>query len=385
MNRWLKACRHAIHCLCRTRGGILFLFVQGPLSAQNQQAISRWRLEGYLETYFAHDVPAGPQRRPAFYSSYTDLDRPVVNLLCWKGAYERKRWAIHGAVMQGSYCRENLASEPAPLRHLNEAFVQWRSDKEGTLRVQAGVFPSHIGAETARGLDGYTLTRSLQADNSPYYESGLRVDYRPQGKHWALALLVLNGWQRIRVSASFRAPAAGHSFQYERGRWRVQSNSFAGPADPAQPQVWRLFHNLIVEWQAHSLWKFLLVADGGLSTGPNRAWWISPALMARSQVTENLHCALRAELFMDPLGAMLRTPSELPCNVKGLSLNADWQVRPHILLRAEGRWLHSVRPVFGPQENPFCNALGLTAAIIVYLKEEFPSFPKRNYSPHSGR
>ncbi|MCX7768890.1 MAG: porin [Flavobacteriales bacterium] len=386
MNKWLKACRHSIQCLGRTKGFVvLFFLIQGLFPVQSQQSINHWRLEGYLETYFAHDAPARPQRRPAFYSSFTDLDRLAVNLLSWKVAYERKRWAIHGAVMQGSYCRENLASEPALLRHLNEAFVQWRRDDKGTLAVQAGVIPSHIGAETARGLDGYTLTRSLQADNSPYYESGLRIDYRPSGKHWAVAFLVLNGWQRIRVSRSFRVPAVGHAFQFGRGLWRIQSNSFVGPADPEQPHVWRLFHNLIVEWQAKSRWTFLAVADGGISQGSIKAWWVSPTLMVRRQLTESLSCTLRGELFMDPQGVVLRTPSALPGNVKGISFNADWHIWSHLLLRAEARWLHSVRPVFGPQENPSFTTLGITGAIILHFKEDFLASPNQKKSWLFGR
>jgi hypothetical protein len=42
--------------------------------------------------------------------------------------------------------------------------------------------PSHIGFESAIGKDCATLTRSILADNSPYYEAGVKIDITSKTK-----------------------------------------------------------------------------------------------------------------------------------------------------------------------------------------------------------
>ena len=83
-------------------------------------------------------------------------------------------------------------------------------------RITAGIFTSHIGFESAVSKDCWTLTRSILADNSPYYESGARLTYTSNNNKWLISALALNGWQRIQrpagnslMSAAFsRASAA---------------------------------------------------------------------------------------------------------------------------------------------------------------------------------
>ena len=61
--------------------------------------------------------------------------------------------------------------------------------------------------ETALGYDCINLTRSIQADNSPYYERGLRLSYETKNKNWYIALMTLNGWQKIDNSNIFNEAA----------------------------------------------------------------------------------------------------------------------------------------------------------------------------------
>lgn len=57
--------------------------------------------------------------------------------------------------------------------------------------------PSHIGFESAIGKDCWNLTRSILADNSPYYETGIKLGYTSKNEKLYLAGMYLNGWQRI--------------------------------------------------------------------------------------------------------------------------------------------------------------------------------------------
>jgi hypothetical protein len=53
------------------------------------------------------------------------------------------------------------------------------------LWIDAGIMPSHIGFESAIGKDCATLTWSILADNSPYYEAGVKIDIT-QKRKWYL-------------------------------------------------------------------------------------------------------------------------------------------------------------------------------------------------------
>ena len=64
------------------------------------------------------------------------------------------------------------------------------------LWIDAGIFASHIGYESTLNYENWTLTHSIIAHNSPFYESGVKVTYTTE--EWLFSFLVLNGWQVIK-------------------------------------------------------------------------------------------------------------------------------------------------------------------------------------------
>ena len=75
--------------------------------------------------------------------------------------------------------------------------------------------PSHIGWEGAVSKDDWTLTRSVAADNSPYFESGVKIGYTSKNEQWYLSALILNGWQRIHRVDGNSTPAFGTQITYK--------------------------------------------------------------------------------------------------------------------------------------------------------------------------
>jgi hypothetical protein len=76
-------------------------------------------------------------------------------------------------------------------------------------------FASHIGFESAIGKDCWNLTRSILADNSPYYESGAKLSYTSKNEKWFISGLILNGWQRIQRVEGNNLPAFGHQLTFK--------------------------------------------------------------------------------------------------------------------------------------------------------------------------
>lgn len=60
--------------------------------------------------------------------------------------------------------------------------------------------PSHLGFESAVGIDCWNLTRSILAENSPYYETGIKLNYTNKKQDLYIAFHLLNGWQKIAIT-----------------------------------------------------------------------------------------------------------------------------------------------------------------------------------------
>src|SRR6185295_5898902 len=124
-----------------------------------------------------------------------------VNLGLLKASYNTDWIRGNIALATGTYMNANYAAEPGVLKNIYEANAGVRISKSKNLWIDIGIMPSHIGFESARSYDCWNLTRSIIADNTPYYESGAKVTYTSDNNKWMVSALALNGWQRIqRVS-----------------------------------------------------------------------------------------------------------------------------------------------------------------------------------------
>jgi hypothetical protein len=120
-----------------------------------------------------------------------------LNLGFIKAGCNAERMRANLAIGVGTYMNANYAAEPSTLRFLYEANVGYKLSSKKNLWFDIGIMSSHIGFESAMSSACWTLTRSMMADNSPYYESGAKISYTSENEKWQFAALALNGWQRI--------------------------------------------------------------------------------------------------------------------------------------------------------------------------------------------
>ena len=119
---------------------------------------------GYVETYYGVDFNKPPGgRKPPFLYNFTEDKEVAVNLALLKGSYITNNIRANLALAAGSYMNANYAVEPGILGHLYESNVGIKLSGNHELWLDIGVFPSHIGFESAIGTDNWTLTRSLVA------------------------------------------------------------------------------------------------------------------------------------------------------------------------------------------------------------------------------
>ena len=162
---------------------ILLLYNVLLLSAQTDSTQKPFTFLGYVETYYGYDF-GKPQNnlRPSFFYNHTHHNQVNVNLVFVKFAYAKNRLRFNIAPMLGTYSQTNLAGEPFYLRQIFEANIGVKLLNKKELWLDAGVFPSHIGFESAISKDCATLSRSMVAENTPYFETGLKLSYQHNAK-----------------------------------------------------------------------------------------------------------------------------------------------------------------------------------------------------------
>lgn len=314
------------------------------------------QLSGYAEVYYQYNSN-GPvtNNDAAFVYSHDENKALSINLAFAKANLNTDRVRANLAVGFGSYMRANYAGEQGIYRQILEANIGWKMSKQANLWVDAGVFTSHIGFESAISRDCWTLSRSIAADNSPYFETGAKLSYTSPNEKWFLSALVLTGWQRIQMLKGNTSPSFGHQIQYKpNSKWTINSSSYIGNPTAGIVGVRRYFHNFYAIYQWSNRLGFIAGFDLGIKKTKGisqQQTWYTPILMAQYSLTNKLKLALRTESYQDPNGVIIYTGTTSGFRVNGISLNADWAINQHLLWRVEFKHLQSRDAIFIKQTN----------------------------------
>jgi hypothetical protein len=318
---------------------VLILFFFGK--SQDSTEEKKLKLSGFLDLYYQYDFdnPASNER-PSFIYNHKRHNTVAVNLALLQLAYKGKKIKANLGLMAGDYSTYNLAVEPGLLKHFYEASVGYNFTEK--LSVDAGIFPSHIGSETAISKDCWNLSRSLIADNSPYYEMGVKLNYLVNEK-WTTSLLLLNGWQNIKETNSGKA--IGTQIQFKPNvKWLFNSSSFIGNEQPdSSAKSIRLFHNFFVTHSLSPKLNTTFLFDVG--TEGKNVWW-GTAVMLQYIIDEKFNTAFRAEYYKDRQGVIVKGYEPMGFEVAGISYNIDFIPAKFIRFRTEAKYLHAADDIF---------------------------------------
>jgi len=308
---------------------------------------------GFVDTYYLSDFnrPVTPDR-PYATSAVRDSEFNL-NLAFIEAKFEKEK--VHGrlALQAGTSVQANYAAEPIQgtnsgsslSRNIQEAYVGYQA--ADNLWVDAGIYASHIGFESFISRDNWTYTRSLGAEFTPYYQSGVRTTYQPS-KEWTLHLHVMNGWGTI--SETNKDKSLGAQIGYSPSEtWTFTYNNYYGN-DIGE----KVFHQLITKFVASSFWQFSLSLDyGQLRSLQTASWnpWQVQTLLAKYQCSAKTSLNGRMEHMTDKNYAIATAPSYItPTNngfdVWGESLGVDVQLDPSLLWRTEVRAFSAKDPAF---------------------------------------
>lgn len=328
-----------------------FLFMSFNVMAQND-SIPVVTFSGYMETYYTYDF-ANPSshNRPGFIYSHNRHNEFNLNLGFIKAAYQKNNVRANLALATGTYMNANLASEQAVMKNVFEANAGIRLSAKNKIWLDAGVFSSHIGFESAISKDCWNLTRSILADNSPYYESGIKLSYSSANDKWFLAALILNGWQHIKRPDGNNSIAVGHQLTYKpNSKLTLNSSSFVGNDKPDSVKRMRYFHNFYAQVQLSSklgcIAGFDIGAEQKMKGSSDYSVWYSPVLILKLNTGTSGALAGRIEYYYDADGVIISTATANGFRTFGYSLNYDHAIRENILWRIEARGFSAKDKIF---------------------------------------
>ena len=349
---------------------IVGLHLANTATAQTDSS-SSLKISGYVETYYSYDFGRPINHtKPVFFYSYNRHNEINLNLGFVKAAYLKNNVRANFAIATGTYINANLAAEPGVLKNIFEANAGVKISKTKNIWVDAGIFASHIGFESAIGKDCPNLTRSILAENSPYYESGVKVSYTSSNEKIFLSGLILNGWQRIQRIDGNNTPAFGHQLTYKpTSKITLNSSSFVGSDKADSVRKMRYFHNFYTQIQLSSKVGLTAGFDIGAEQKAKHSkyfnYWYSPVVILKLNTSAKSAIAVRAEYYSDKNGVIINSGTANGFKTFGYSLNYDYAVADNILFRIEGRGLNSKDRIFADKNIPSNNNLALTTLLAI--------------------
>lgn len=350
----------------------LIAFGFTTVNAQETEKIpSPFTFSGYIETYYSYDFSEPDNHiRPSFFYSHNKHNEANLNLGLAKVNYAKDNVRGNFALMAGTYAEYNLAAEQGLLRNVYEANVGVKVSKNHNLWVDAGVMPSHIGFESAIGKDCATLTRSILADNSPYYEAGVKIGYTSKSEKWYLAVMYLNGWQRIQKINGNQTPAFGTQVIYKpNAKTTLNWSTYIGNEQPDNDRKLRYFNNFYALFKVTEKVNIYTGVDTGAQQTLNRSIdydvWFSPVVIAQYKPTAKIQLAARGEYYGDEKGVIIATGSPNGFKTYGFSANFDYLPADNVMFRIEARTLNSKDDIFLKDNLPSNQNVFLTTSLAI--------------------
>jgi hypothetical protein len=137
---------------------LILLFHPFVLAAQTTDS-GKVTLNYYAEVYYSYDFQKPDNKtKPGFIYNHKRHNEVNMNLFLVKAKYQDKNYRTNIGLMFGNYAQYNLSTEPTWAQFIYEANIGVKLSGKRNLWLDAGIFPSHIGFESAISADCWTLT-----------------------------------------------------------------------------------------------------------------------------------------------------------------------------------------------------------------------------------
>lgn len=309
---------------------------------------------GFVDVYGAYDFGRPRSLDRAFTTQAARHNEFNVNLAFIEAAVAGPRVRGRVALQTGTSVQVNYAGEPRVgtvsgpelSRLIQEAYVGYALHP--SLWIDAGVFYSNVGMEGWVSRDNPIYTRSLVADYSPYYSSGVRAVWQA-GKRVTVRGDLVNGWQTISEANAGKTLGA----RVDVALTSRTSVSWYGLAGREVESRVRLYNGVGLKSQLSKRLDITAEVDAGredapdsLGTGTPARTWYGAMSIVRWTLSDRSALVARVERYADRHQVVATTGTANPLRASGASVGMDVHPAPRLLWRAEARLLRNASPVF---------------------------------------
>lgn len=321
--------------------GVAVLSIKTCLWSQvglTQDTVKTESLHFFCEGYMGWSTSEDSRMQEDFLYNHTRLNSPGINFTSIQYHLEKKRWAIDAGIQDGRYVAANYASQPVIYRLISQAQIHYRPFHRHDIALHAGIFPSHIGFESAWNTDNLTLTRSMLAENSPYYESGISLSWNGPQQNWGLKALCLSGWQQSQWKWPVQHPSFGWATYWNPlADCKLAYNGYHGYLDNLTAIPYS-YHNFFMQGK----WKsYEWIAGYDIGIKDNNQRWSSPVLILAKSWHQKGKSAVRWEKMTDPNTVILLNGDNRWTARNACSVNLDWKLNAHFTTRVEYKYAWS--------------------------------------------
>ena len=333
---------------------LLFMLTINSAVAAGQDSTNKNALSisGYAEVYYQYDFNKPfDGNLPGFIYNHNRHNKFNLNLGFIKAAYATEKVRANLSIATGTYMNSNYAAEPGVLKNIFEGNVGIKLSKKKNLWLDAGILPSHIGFESALSKDCWTLTRSILAENSPYFEAGAKITFTTDNNKWLFSSMALNGWQRITRLSGNSQMSWGTQIQFKPSdKVLLNYSTFIGTDKPDSTRLSRLFHNVYgiftISNKVGLIFGFDIGTEEKAPNANSNNTWYTPVGILKYTFNNKWAIATRAEYYQDKSGAIISTGTANGFQTMGYSLNIDYAPVKNVLVRLEARNLGSKDAIF---------------------------------------
>jgi len=326
--------------------------------AHAQETPSTVAYSAFIDGTFGYDWNDLPTRKRPYTTQPYYADEVALNLGYVDATLQTDEYHGRLALQYGSSVVANYAAEPELFfRYIQEGFIGTELAEGLTLDV--GIFFSHIGMESWISRDNINLSRSLIAENSPYYQSGARLLYTLSASIKG-ELYLVRGWQNVSDASQ---PAVGSRFIYTASpSLSLQHSTFVGDVSGG-----RLFNHVGFSKSLSQGVRLVGGYDLGLQErrADTTAIWHGWALSTQVEVSAPVRLGFRVERYSDPSQVIVQSLSSSSFTTVGLSCNLDYALTSQLVWRTEYRAFIGSGNIF-PDKGGFSSSDSVAQTSLAY-------------------
>lgn len=323
-----------------------------PLSAMGEVTYG-----GFIDSYYAYDFNNPSTRDRQFTTQPSRHNEFNINLAYVEAVLKEDHRRGRLALQYGTSVDTNYAAEPSKnIQVIQEAYGGVKLNEK--LWMEAGIFFSHIGIESYISKNNINYSRSMNADNVPYYASGIRFEYQIHSKE-VIHVHLLNGWQNIQDNNSGKALGIKYQRILKSNSTFTYNNFLGDEKVTTASSRFRNYHNFIFEKNFTDVWKLQSSVDFGTQSqqendGVNT--WYGTSLILGQTLDQIQSMGYRVEYYLDPQQSNVATGTPHGFEVISASANYDRKLAKDTIWRSELRGFYSKDKIY-PQGKGSKNRL----------------------------